>query len=705
MRWNSSRTDPGRNASSKLPGDQTEPGGRKRGSLAMTAALAGVLIGLCSLTFWGALLTTQATTTQSHALVLDAMFSEARNAVTVEEMHTRQYQLEPSAAGQTRYLSSAKAADDALRYAAETGTGPARNDALRLRQEQADYRIAADRMITLVTDRDPRSVEQDRLEVAPAYYTLQQDADSVSRAYHSEAQRLVADLRNTQTRILIATAIGFAIGLGLVAMIWRVVLGYQRRLLDHAQASQRLALHDSLTGLPNRAMFERRLHAALTGAQVNPDQQLAVMLIDLNGFKGVNDTLGHHAGDEVLIEAGRRLLGVMRDDDIVARFGGDEFAVLLPTVPDLSTAKEIAERAAGALRRNFILPAGSAAVSGSVGVVLARHDDGLSIGSEELLRHADAAMYRAKTSGNGMVVYDKEVDTDSRGRMGLFSDLRALLDAGDPDGELVLYYQPQVGVNDCQVRAAEALVRWNHPELGLLLPAAFLPVAETGGLETRLTYHLLRIAVGEAARWGGAGRPLVVAVNVSPNCLLDDAFVGQIRSALTDCGLPPSLLRLEVTEGGMMSDPDRAIAVLGSVQEHGVQVSIDDFGAGFSSLVQLKRITADELKIDRAFIQELATDPGDAVLVRSAIDLAHNLELVVTAEGVEDLAAMAILRELGCDQAQGFALARPVPADALPAACVRAEKNARAAFALAVSPPSNTEHPGGSGTMTSARGN
>ncbi|OLB75546.1 MAG: hypothetical protein AUI14_20780 [Actinobacteria bacterium 13_2_20CM_2_71_6] len=459
-------------------------------------------------------------------------------------------------------------------------------------------------------------------------------------------------------------------------MIWRVMLGYQGRLVEQAEASQLLALHDPLTGLPNRALFERRLHAALSAAEATPGQQFAVMLIDLNGFKGVNDTLGHQSGDEVLIETGRRLREVLRDDDTVARVGGDEFAVLLPMVADFGTAREIAERATAALRRNYILPAGSAAISGSVGVALG--PDGR--GAEDLLRHADAAMYRAKTSGKGVAVYDATIDTDRPDRMALFGDLRTLLDAGDPAAELVLFYQPQVRLADGAVTAAEALVRWRHPDLGLLMPDAFLAIAEDGGLEIPLTYHLLRLAVGEAARWHAAGRSLVVAVNVSPNCLLDEAFVGQVQSALATCGLPPPLLRLELTESAMMTDPDRALGVLRRIQQHGVQVSIDDFGTGFSSLNQLKRLTADELKIDRTFIRDLATDPGDAVLVRSAIDLAHNLDLFVTAEGVEDLTALAMLHELGCDQAQGFALARPAPPDQLTAACAQATEQTRAAL-------------------------
>jgi diguanylate cyclase (GGDEF)-like protein len=644
----------------------------------MTAALAAVLCGLGTFTFWGTLQTTHVTSKQRHALVLDAMFHDARSAVAVEELHTRQYQLEPSVAARVRYERSADAADEVLRDAVETATGPAREEALRLNAEQAEFRVAADRFVEMVTDDHPEASEQDRTEVAPAYYTLQEDIDRVAHTYHKEAERLVAEVRQVQTRVLVTTALGFTLGLCLVAMLWRLMLGYQRRLVEHADASQHRALHDPLTGLPNRALFQQRLGAALGAVHATPGQRMATMIIDLNGFKGVNDTLGHQSGDELLIAAACRLRDVVREGDTVARIGGDEFAMLLPTVAGIDAAEEIAKRAAGVLRSNFQLKAGWAAVSGSIGIALGS----AGTTAEELLRHADAAMYRAKTGGRGVACYDAEVDIGWPDRMALFGDLRTVLDAGDPESQLALYYQPQVRIADGTVTAAEALVRWRHPELGLLLPGAFLAIAETGRLEVPLTFHVLRLAVAEAARWHRAGRPMIVAVNVSPNCLLDEAFVPHVRSALAEFELPPSLLRLEMTESSMMKDPDRALAVLHGVQADGVQVSIDDFGTGFSSLNQLKQLTADELKIDRTFIQDLATNPGDAVLVRSSIDLAHNLDLFVTAEGVEDPTALAILRDLGCDHAQGFALARPVAAEGLADACVQAEERARAALAL-----------------------
>jgi EAL domain-containing protein (putative c-di-GMP-specific phosphodiesterase class I) len=285
-------------------------------------------------------------------------------------------------------------------------------------------------------------------------------------------------------------------------------------------------------------------------------------------------------------------------------------------------------------------------------------------------------MYRAKSNGGGVAVYDPQVDADTSDRMVLFGELRALLDAGDPDRQLVPFFQPQIRIADATVTAVEALARWWHPTRGLLMPGVFLPVAEARGLEIPLTYHIIDVAVAQAAVWQDAGTPLVVSVNVSPRCLLDPQFVPRVRAALATSGLAPGLLQLELTETSVMTEPERSRETLRQIRDHGVKVSIDDFGTGFSSLAQLKQLPADELKIDRTFVRELANDPEDVVLVRTAIDLAHNLNLTVVAEGVEGLDALALLAELGCDLAQGFVLSRPVPAEEVPQACVRAQQNA-----------------------------
>jgi diguanylate cyclase (GGDEF)-like protein len=396
------------------------------------------------------------------------------------------------------------------------------------------------------------------------------------------------------------------------------------------------------------------------------------MILDLNGFKAVNDTLGHQAGDQLLAETGQRLRASAREGDLVARLGGDEFAILLPQVVGVAEATRVAERIADTLREDFLLDAGAAAVSGSIGVAVGP----IHGTNEELVRHADAAMYRAKSDGGGVAVYDPHVDAETPDQMVLFGDLRALLDAGDPGRQLVPFFQPQIRIADAMVTAVEALARWRHPTRGLLMPGTFLPIAEGRALEIPLTYHIIDVAVTQAAAWQDAGAPLVVSVNVSPRCLLDPQFVPRVKAALATSRLAPGLLQLEVTETSVMTEPERTREALRQVRDHGVKVSIDDFGTGFSSLSQLKQLPADELKIDRTFVRELANDPEDVVLVRSAIDLAHNLGLSVVAEGVEGLDALAQLAELGCDLAQGFALSPPVPAEELPQACLRAYQQA-----------------------------
>jgi diguanylate cyclase (GGDEF)-like protein len=636
----------------------------------MTAALAGVLLALAGYVIQGTVHTTRATEQQSHALVVDSLFAEARIAIAMQEVNLRHYQVEPSVAAQQRFAQVARAATDTLAQITVEDNGQARVDAMRLGDEQLAYRALAERLIAMIADGDAGHVQLDLLEVTPAFYTLQDDVDAVSRAYHDDAQRQVAALRLTQVRLLVGTSVGFGVGLTLVGLILRLALGYQRRLVEQAAASRHLALHDPLTGLPNRTLFGQRLHRSLAGLATAGGRQLALMIIDLNGFKAVNDTLGHHAGDLVLRESGRRLIEGVGADGVVARLGGDEFAVLLPQVSGVAAATGLAERLVAALRRDFLLDEGQAAISGSLGIALGP----LHGAGDELFRHADAAMYRAKNNGGGVAVYDAAQDAETPDRMQLFADLRALLDGGDPDGQLRLYYQPQVRLRDGVVTSAEALVRWEHPGRGLLLPDTFLPVAESRGLEIRLTDHLMGLAVRQAAGWLRAGHPYQVAVNVSPGCLIDTGFVARVLGTVADAGLPPRLLCLELTETSIMNDPERAVRALHDVREYGISVSVDDFGTGFSSLAQLRRVPADELKIDRTFVRDLSPGTPDAVMVRSAIELGHNLGLTVVAEGVEDVAALLRLREMDCEYAQGFVLSPPVPADRFPQACRDAER-------------------------------
>jgi diguanylate cyclase (GGDEF)-like protein len=409
-----------------------------------------------------------------------------------------------------------------------------------------------------------------------------------------------------------------------------------------------LAYHDSLTDLPNRALFLDRLQQAILRSH-RDEKGLAVLLIDLDGFKEVNDALGHHAGDMVLQEVAARLRSALRASDTVARLGGDEFAVLLPAT-DVNRAELAARKVLHDLQHPFVAEARPLLISASIGIAgVPWH----AATSEELLQKADSAMYLAKNDKTGYVVYNPLRDQRVSGRVSLASSMRQAIDAR----QFVLDYQPIVHIPTNEVLAIEALVRWNHPELGRLLPDDFIRVAEHTGLVNPLTSFVLDRALTE---WPLSARPdsCSVAINVSPRSLHHAAFAGRIREMLEAHDMHPSSLTLEITENLVMSDPDGSLRCLDELHEMGVRLVIDDFGKGYSSLSYLRRLPVDEIKIDRSFIIGLA-DGEDDTLVRCMIDLAHNLGLSVVAEGVENEFVLQQLSELNCDAAQGYFLMRP----------------------------------------------
>lgn len=414
--------------------------------------------------------------------------------------------------------------------------------------------------------------------------------------------------------------------------------------------------HDSLTHLPNRDLLLTRIDAALA-ADARAGCHTGVLMIDLDKFKEVNDTLGHTVGDQLLAQIGPRLLaGTVRDRDLVARLSGDEFAVLLPGLADPDAAVTIAERVLDALHSPFHLAETSADVAASIGIALAP-DHGQD--GSDLLRHADTAMYRAKDTSAGIVVYQPEVDQQTPTRFGLLGQLRRAFDRD----ELLVYYQPKIDVASGRPAGAEALVRWRHPERGVLGPGEFLPVIEATALINRLTDHVLETALAQAASWADSGHPVPVSVNLSARGLHDRALAERVLAAVDRVGLPPDLLYLEVTETAVMRDPDGALAVLGELADAGIRLSLDDYGTGYSSMSYLQRLPVNELKVDKSFVTGLSGERTDNVLVRSAIDLGHNLDLTVVAEGVEDADTLAVLHHLRCDLAQGYHIARPMPAD------------------------------------------
>ncbi|MEU4244778.1 bifunctional diguanylate cyclase/phosphodiesterase [Actinoplanes sp. NPDC026619] len=436
-----------------------------------------------------------------------------------------------------------------------------------------------------------------------------------------------------------------------VALLTIVVAGVSG--WNQLRAARRAALHDTLTGLPNRELLRLNLQSALRSGR-----PASVLAIDLERFKEVNDQLGYPHGDLLLRQVAERLTSTAPADATVARLGGDDFAVLLPGAGQ-ATAEAMAELLLAELHRTFEIDGAGLDVEARIGVACAAADD---IEGDALLRHADAAMQLAKAHHDGTQTYDPAVDRHASNRLALVGDLRRALETDD---QLIVYYQPKVHLADGGLAGAEALVRWEHPTLGRIAPDQFIPLAETTTLIHALTDRVLAIAVRQAKAWQDNGLHLPVAVNLSTRCLHDRTLPGRVFELLERTGLPPSLLELEITESMVMADPERALSVLDALHAGGLRLSVDDFGTGHSSMAYLQRLPVDELKIDRSFVQQMSAGAAGSVLVRTAIGLGHSLGLSVVAEGIEDAATAAELRDLGCDIAQGYHFGKPMPADEL----------------------------------------
>jgi len=419
---------------------------------------------------------------------------------------------------------------------------------------------------------------------------------------------------------------------------------------------EHLALHDTLSGLPNRALLMDRLEQAIINA-MRTDSQFAIMVLDLDRFKEINDTLGHNVGDLLLKEVAKRLVSVLRDTDTVARLGGDEFAVVLSGAGTME-ATRIATKLLQFLERPMLLENHSFAIGGSIGIaVYPEHGDSASL----LLQRGDVAMYIAKRNNSGYMVYKAEEDRHSPSRLAFMSEFRGAIDRG----ELALFYQPKVHLATGHVRAVEALLRWNHPRDGIILPGDYIPMSEQTGLIRPLTTWVVGEAMRQVAEWHRAGRDVAVSINLSMRNLHDPQLPGIVSALLRNWRVDPQAVVFEITESAVMADPEHTIEVLKRLHAMGVALSIDDFGTGYSSLSYLKRMPVSELKIDKSFVMDMGTDEDDAIIVRSTIDLAHNLGLKVTGEGVQDEDAFTVLVSLGCDLAQGHYISPALPAEAL----------------------------------------
>ncbi|MBO1336361.1 EAL domain-containing protein [Streptomyces sp. VRA16 Mangrove soil] len=421
-----------------------------------------------------------------------------------------------------------------------------------------------------------------------------------------------------------------------------------------ARARAEEQLRDPLTGLPNRQWLLERTWTALDDAE-RIGARSALMLIDLDRFRSVNDTLGHLAGDRLLLQIADRLRAALPRGAEAARLGGDEFAVLLPVADSTTSASRVARNLVAALGSPLDLDGLTLVLEASAGLaVFPDH----ALDAEGLLRRADVAMYQAKRDRTGVEVYESKRDSNTPDRLGLLGDLRRALDAGDVE----LHYQPKVRF-DGQVAGLEALVRWVHPERGKVPPDEFIAIAESSGLMPHLTEYVLETALAQVARWRAQGLHVPVAVNVSPRDVHTPGFAGAVAARLARHGVPAGSLQLEITEHVLLEDPQRAADTLAGLTGHGVKMSLDDFGTGYSSLVHLRRLPVSELKIDRSFVARLAVDNEDAEIVRCTVDLAHSLGLLVVAEGVEDDETWERLRDLGCDAVQGWLVAAAMPPD------------------------------------------
>ncbi|HZG90490.1 MAG TPA: bifunctional diguanylate cyclase/phosphodiesterase [Pseudonocardia sp.] len=584
----------------------------------------------------------------------------AATAVGAVESLERKYRLEPGPAVRAAFDRSSAALTSALAEVERDGDVADRAVVELVTEQHGVFLEANGRLFDAIDRGDGvEALRIDAEETEPPFAVMEAAVLDAAAESHDQALAALRGLQDVESVIRVLTPVVFLVGLLLAGLLASITREHRRLLELERERAVHDAHHDALTGLPNRILFAERVEQAL-GARAGTDAGVALLLVDLDRFKEINDTFGHRCGDQLIVQVGARLREVAQGAGTVARLGGDEFAVLLPEVESVQGAVETAGALRGALISPFPVDGVDLDVEASVGVAVSGHHGQDAV---TLLQRADIAMYVAKDQGRGIFVYDREADRHSPAKLAVLGDLRRALDRG----ELVLHYQPKVSVGSGEVVGVEALVRWHHPQRGLVLPGAFMPFAEHTGLIGPLTRHILDEALAQARAWCAQGRPRCVAVNLSARCLLDERLPDQVGELLAAHGVAADLLVLEVTESAVVTEPKRAQELLGRLSSLGVRISIDDFGAGYTSLSQLKTLPVSELKIDRSFVTTMTEDTRNALIVQSVIELGHNLGLSIVAEGVEDERTLTALAALHCDIAQGYHLDRPMAAALLDA--------------------------------------
>lgn len=637
-----------------------------------STVLALVLLSLTAVSLWTAVVTRSAALMADRSRVVSADYAEARFQVGQEESLERKYRSEPSPEVRALLTSAARALDNAMRHLAVDGDAEDAAQSAEIIQRNAAY-VRSAQLLFAATDshNTALALRIDHTVVDPVAIDLQADVYGLAQQHDWAAARFGRQLQHTESVALAATVGAFGIGMLLVALVLQARRRYDRQLAAHTTSSERQARHDALTGLPNRLAFGERLESALMAAQAAGGRSVGVVLLDLDHFKEVNDTLGHHFGDKLLQLMGARLSEVLRPDDLVARLGGDEFVIMLAghredqLKPGLGLGQEhaylqIIERALEALTRPFIVEGLPLVVEASAGLAMFPQD---GISAELLLQRADVAMYVAKATHTRVTRYDGRLDEHNPRKLSLLAELRRAVS----EDELVMHYQPTVDLLTGDVLGVEALVRWQHPVEGLLPPDDFIPLAESTGFIHELTRHTLNLSLDQAKKWLDSGSPLSMSLNVSARCLLDSTLPETVQVALERTGVPAGQLILEITESAIMADPVRAGEVLRRLHHLGVLLSIDDFGTGYTSMSYLRDLPVDELKIDRSFVMGMLGDTKDAVIVHTSIDLARRLGMRAIAEGVDDESIWHALQALDCDAAQGYWFSRPLPGDQLTA--------------------------------------